>query len=101
MSKKQKSRRRSQLAEFDELAVRPSWIDDWPAPPDGLPVYRLLTGKDDETFGRRVSEALALGYQLYASPSLTINGGDVIAAQAVLWPYQAPPEPDLDDEIPF
>lgn len=55
-------------------------------PPDGLPRYRLLTGKDDAAFCRRVSEALALGYQLYGSPAATFNGADVIVAQAVLWP---------------
>ena len=35
------------------------------APPDGLPAYRLLTGPDDASFCRRVSDALALGYRLY------------------------------------
>jgi hypothetical protein len=40
-----------------------------PPPPDGLPVYRLLTGSDDDAFCRRVSEALQLGYQLYGSPA--------------------------------
>lgn len=30
-------------------------------PPDGLPRYGVLTGPDDETSGRRVSEALDLG----------------------------------------
>ena len=30
-------------------------------PPDGLPAYRLPTGKDDAAFCRRVSDALALG----------------------------------------
>lgn len=54
-------------------------------PPSGLPVYRLLTGKDDASFCHRVSEALALGYVLHGSPSLTFNGTDVIAAQALLW----------------
>lgn len=56
------------------------------APPDGLPAYRLLTGKDDASFCRRVSEALALGYALYGSPAATFNGQDVIVAQAVVWP---------------
>lgn len=56
------------------------------APPDGLPTYRLLTGKDDAAFCRRVSEAVALGYKLYGSPSATFNGQDVIVAQAVVWP---------------
>lgn len=56
------------------------------APPDGLPTYRLLTGKDDDSFCRRVSEAVAMGYKLYGSPSATFNGQDVIVAQAVVWP---------------
>ena len=55
-------------------------------PPDGLPTYRLLTGPDDAGFCRRVSEALALGYELYGSPAATFNGENVIVAQAVLWP---------------
>ena len=38
-------------------------------PPDGLPQYRVLTGPDDDTFCRRVSEALELGFQLYAGPT--------------------------------
>ncbi len=56
------------------------------SPPDGLPPYRLLTGQDDAAFCRRVSEALALGYLLYGSPSATFNGETVIVAQAVVWP---------------
>ena len=55
-------------------------------PPDGLPIYRLLTGPDDAAFCRRVSEALALGYQLYGSPAATFNGESVIVAQAIIWP---------------
>lgn len=55
-------------------------------PPDNLPVYRLLTGPDDAAFCKRVSEALALGYVLYGSPSVTFNGESVIAAQAIVWP---------------
>ena len=60
------------------------------APPDGLPAYRVLTGRDDETFCRRVSEALALGYQLHEGPGVTFNGTDVILAQALIWPAQQP-----------
>ena len=56
------------------------------APPDGLPVYRVLTGPDDAAFCRRVSEALELGYKLHGSPALTFNGKDVIVAQALIWP---------------
>ncbi|WP_147915811.1 DUF1737 domain-containing protein [Ruania zhangjianzhongii] len=51
--------------------------------------YRLLTGPDDATFCARVSDALAEGYQLYGSPSLTFDGERVVAAQAVLWPGRA------------
>ena len=56
------------------------------APPDGLPTYRLFTGPDDAAFCHRVSEALALGYKLYGSPSATFNGKEVIVAQAIIWP---------------
>jgi hypothetical protein len=54
-------------------------------PPNDLPIYRILTGIDDEKFCHRVSEALALGYQLYASPSVTFNGKNVIVAQVLIW----------------
>jgi len=40
-------------------------------PPDNLPIYRVLTGPDDDAFCRRVSAALALGYAFFAS---TIRG---------------------------
>ncbi|WP_328595866.1 DUF1737 domain-containing protein [Rugamonas aquatica] len=43
----------------------------------------MLTGPNDANFCRRVSEALALGYVLYGSPSVTFNGESV--AQAVVW----------------
>jgi len=55
-------------------------------PPGDLPVYRLLTGPDDAAFCRRVSEALALGYELYGSPAATFDGKNVIVAQAIVWP---------------
>ncbi|WP_219413467.1 DUF1737 domain-containing protein [Pseudonocardia nigra] len=55
-------------------------------PPDGLPVYRVLTGPDDPAFCRRVSDALGLGYELYGSPAITFDGSRVIVAQAVRWP---------------
>ena len=56
-----------------------------PRPPDGLPVYRVLTGPDDAAFCHRVSEALLLGYKLYGAPALTYNGEQVIVAQALVW----------------
>ena len=46
--------------------------------------YRLLTGPDDRSFCERVSAALAEGYVLYGSPSVTFDGDRVIAAQAVV-----------------
>ncbi|MFD7643578.1 DUF1737 domain-containing protein [Kitasatospora sp. NPDC059795] len=55
-------------------------------PPDGLPRYRVLTGPDDASFCHRVSEALALGYELHEGPAVTFNGERVIVAQAVVWP---------------
>jgi hypothetical protein len=56
-----------------------------PAPPNGLPTYRVLTGPDDAAFCHRVSEAIALGYLLYGSPSISFNGENVIVAQALVW----------------
>lgn len=56
------------------------------SPPDDLPRYRVLTGPDDDAFCRRVSAALALGYQLYGGPALSYNGTNTIVAQALLWP---------------
>lgn len=55
-------------------------------PPDNLPIYRILTGPDDALFCHRVSNAIALGYKLYGSPSVTFNGENVIVAQAIIWP---------------
>ncbi len=55
------------------------------APPDGMPRYRLLTGRDDAAFCRRVSDALDLGYVLHGGPTLTFNGEHVVAGQAVVW----------------
>lgn len=63
-------------------------------PPDGLPVYRLLTGPDDAAFCQRVSAALALGYRLHGSPAATFDGRTVIVAQALVWPGVAGAAPD-------
>jgi len=48
--------------------------------------YRLITGKDDASFCERISKLIEEGYNLYGSPSVTYNGKDVIAAQAVVLP---------------
>ncbi|GGC42372.1 hypothetical protein GCM10011371_32220 [Novosphingobium marinum] len=57
------------------------------SPPDGRPVYRLLTGKDDRAFCDRVSEALAQGWVLYGSPAMAYDSaeGCTKVAQAVIW----------------
>ena len=55
-------------------------------PPDGLPIYRILTGPDDAAFCHRVSQAVALGYALHGSPAVTFDGERVIVAQALIWP---------------
>jgi hypothetical protein len=62
-------------------------------PPDNLPIYRVLTGPDDAAFCHRVSDALALGYKLFGSPSCTFNGSNVILAQAIVWPSAETPVP--------
>lgn len=59
-------------------------------PPNDLPTYRVLTGPDDAAFCHRVTEALALGYELYGSPAATFNGQNVILAQAIIWPGTRP-----------
>ncbi len=46
--------------------------------------YRMLTGPDDSKFCDKVSEALADGYQLYGSPTMTFDGEVVIVGQAVV-----------------
>ena len=55
-------------------------------PPDGHPIYRLVSGPDDSTFCARVSEALMQGYELHGSPTITFNGMLTYAAQALVWP---------------
>ena len=54
-------------------------------PPNGLPIYRLITGPDNAEFCMRVSEAILLGYVLYGSPAMTFNGDAVIVGQALMW----------------
>jgi len=54
-------------------------------PPNGLPIYRLLTGPDDAEFCKRVSEAIMMGYVLYGSPTMAFDGQRVIVGQALVW----------------
>jgi len=48
-------------------------------------VYRYLTGPDDSAFCARVTKALAEGWSLYGSPTLTFDAvkGRVVCGQAV------------------
>ncbi|WP_432511329.1 DUF1737 domain-containing protein [Kineococcus sp. SYSU DK001] len=62
--------------------------------PEDVPqklAYRLLTGTDDRSFCEKVSAALADGYVLHGSPSVTTTGGVTVAAQAVVLPHALPP----------
>lgn len=71
------------------MGIVPSeWCNDalMKGPPDGLPAYRVLTGPDDEAFCRRVSAALAMGFELHQGPTITCRGDEVVVAQAVTWP---------------
>ena len=49
-------------------------------------LYRFLTGPDDSSFCRRVSEALNKGWQLSGNPTLTFDPlrGRVICGQAIV-----------------
>lgn len=49
-----------------------------------MKLYRYLTGPDDSTFCLRVSEALNKGWALHGGPTLTFNGTQIIAGQAVV-----------------
>ena len=86
-----------------DFAKANTWNEPSAAPPNNLPIYRLITGKDAETMSTAVSVALKLGYQLYGPPVLGIDGTEVILGQAVLWPVFDDGSPVLyeDDDIPF
>ncbi len=72
------------------------------APPDDLPRYRLLTGPDDAAFCRRVSEALAMGYQLYGSPTMAHDGQGITVGQALIWPVaEGPSVPQASRRVGF
>ena len=48
-----------------------------------MKLYRLLTGPDDAEFCSRIEKVLNQGWQLHGSPSLTFDGKQVIACQAI------------------
>lgn len=49
-----------------------------------MKLYRYLTGPDDAKFCQRVCEALNTGWELHGGPTLTFDGKQVIAGQAVV-----------------
>ena len=49
-----------------------------------MKLYRYLTGPDDASFCRRVTEALQNGWELYGNPTLTFDGEHIICGQAVV-----------------
>lgn len=47
-------------------------------------LYSCITGPDDETFCKRVSDKLNRGWRLHGGPTLTFDGKTVIAGQALV-----------------
>ncbi|WP_232785009.1 DUF1737 domain-containing protein [Psychromonas sp. MB-3u-54] len=46
--------------------------------------YKLVTGKDDADFCKRITKLLAQGYELHGSPAISFNGEHMVVAQAVV-----------------
>ncbi len=59
--------------------------------------YRLLTEDDTAAFCHKVTEALAKGWRLHGSPSMTFDPkrGVVRCAQAVVKEYEGEYAPDM------
>ena len=76
-------------------------VPETPAEETSAMSYRLLTGRDDATFCLRISRALAEGYELYGSPTLTFDGSRVIAGQAVVWPKGSGKPPVTRPGVPL
>ena len=51
-----------------------------------MKAYRLLTGRDDAAFCHKVTTALAAGWELHGSPSITYDTvkAETVCAQAVV-----------------
>ncbi len=61
-----------------------------------MKLYRYLTGPDDASFCLRISAALNKGWSLYANPSLTFDGNQVVAGQALVKDVEGEFSPDID-----
>jgi len=103
MSKRPRRHHQGGAYRDSKQSFKESWEKVSAMPPDGLPTYRLITGKDDDAISGKVSEALKVGYRLHGSPAICINGAELVMAQAVVWPaaeYRTAIF-DEDYEIPF
>lgn len=49
-----------------------------------MKIYRMLTGPDDATFCRRITEALQKGWELHGSPTMTHTGNSIWVGQAIV-----------------
>lgn len=61
-----------------------------------MKLYRYLTGPDDKTFCMRVTAALNQGWTLYGGPTLSFNGQQTIAGQAIIKEVDGEFSHDLD-----
>ena len=52
--------------------------------PDRKEKYKLITGKDDAEFCKRITAFLDDGYELYGSPTMAFNGEYMVVAQAII-----------------
>ena len=46
--------------------------------------YKLISGKDDADFCKRITKLLAQGYELHGSPAISFNGEHMVVIQAVV-----------------
>ncbi|MFZ6777254.1 DUF1737 domain-containing protein [Undibacterium sp. Ji83W] len=61
-----------------------------------MKLYRYLTGPDDKSFCMRVSAALNQGWVLHGGPTLSFNGAQIIAGQAIIKEVDGEFSQDLD-----
>lgn len=61
-----------------------------------MKLYSFLTGPDDESFCKRVSEKINNGWELYGNPTLTHDGETVIAGQAIIKEVEGRFHQDID-----
>ena len=52
--------------------------------PNSNESYKLITGKDNADFCKRITQLLEEGYELYGSPTMSFNGEHMVVGQAVI-----------------